>query len=242
MLITGDRVLVDSGVYLDDGAVLIEGDSITAVGPRAQITEQAGTDVPRFEFSGTVLPGLIDAHVHLAFDGGTDPVATLQASTDEKLLQDMRCRAEQLLHSGVTTARDLGDRGHLALTLAREIADRRTAGPRLVSAGTPATPPGGHCYFLGGEVSGADEVRNLVRRNLAAGAGVIKAMVTGGGLTKDGPRSYESQFSTEELAALVDEAHKAGVPVAAHAHGADGIATSVKAACGHDRALHMDDE
>ncbi|MCX4549638.1 MULTISPECIES: amidohydrolase family protein [unclassified Streptomyces] len=229
MLITGDRVLVDSGVYLDDGAVLIEGDSITAVGPRAQITEQAGTDVPRFEFSGTVLPGLIDAHVHLAFDGGTDPVATLQASTDEKLLQDMRCRAEQLLHSGVTTARDLGDRGHLALTLAREIADRRTAGPRLVSAGTPATPPGGHCYFLGGEVSGADEVRNLVRRNLAAGAGVIKAMVTGGGLTKDGPRSYESQFSTEELAALVDEAHKAGVPVAAHAHGADGIATSVKA-------------
>ncbi|AXG82652.1 amidohydrolase family protein [Streptomyces paludis] len=222
-------MLVGSGTYLDDGAVLIDGDSIAAVGPRAQIEERAGAEVPRFAFSGTVLPGLIDAHVHLAFDGGADPVATLQESTDETLLQDMRRRAGQLLRSGVTTARDLGDRGGLALRLAGEVADGRTPGPRIVSAGTPATPPGGHCHFLGGEVSGEAEVRELVRRNLAAGATVIKAMVTGGGLTKEGPRSWQSQFSREELAALVDEAHRAGVPVAAHAHGTDGIATAVEA-------------
>ncbi|MEV3853085.1 amidohydrolase family protein [Streptomyces sp. NPDC050095] len=229
MLITGGRVLVGSGTYLEDGAVLIEGDSITAVGPRKQIEEQAGADAPRFEFDGTVLPGLIDAHVHLAFDGGADPVATLQNSTDEVLYEDMRRRAEQLLNSGVTTARDLGDRNGLALRLAAEINDRRVAGPRIVSAGTPATTVGGHCHFLGGEVSGEAEVRDLVRRNLAAGAGVIKAMVTGGGLTKGGPASHESQFSPEELAALVDEAHKAGVPVAAHAHGTGGIAAAVEA-------------
>ncbi|MEW1721580.1 amidohydrolase family protein [Streptomyces sp. NPDC093109] len=229
MLITGDRVLVGSGTYLNDGAVLIDGDSIAAVGPRARIEEQAGAEVPRFAFSGTVLPGLIDAHVHLAFDGGADPVATLQESTDETLLQDMRHRAEQLLRSGVTTARDLGDRGGLALRLAGEVADGRTAGPRIVSAGTPATTVGGHCHFLGGEVSGEAEIRDLVRRNLAAGAGVIKAMVTGGGLTKDGPKSHQSQFTAEELTALVDEAHKGGVPVAAHAHGADGIASAVEA-------------
>ncbi|MGW3163336.1 amidohydrolase family protein [Streptomyces sp. NPDC001142] len=229
MLITGGRVLVDSTTCLNDGAVLIEDDSITAVGPRKQIEEQAGADAPRFEFDGTVLPGLIDAHVHLAFDGGADPVSTLQESTDEVLLQDMRRRAEQLLRSGVTTVRDLGDRGGLALRLAAEVSDRRTLGPRIVSAGTPATTVGGHCHFLGGEVSGETEVRELVRGNLAAGAGVIKAMVTGGGLTKGGPKSHQSQFSAEELNALVDEAHKAGVPVAAHAHGTDGIAAAVAA-------------
>ncbi|KND43942.1 amidohydrolase family protein, partial [Streptomyces stelliscabiei] len=145
MLITAGRVLVDSGTYLDDGAILIEGDSITAVGPRAQVAEQAGQDVARLAFpKGTVVPGLIDAHVHLAFDGGADPVATLHESSDETLLTDMRRRAEQLLHSGVTTARDLGDRNGLALRLDEEIARGIAPGPRVVSAGTPATPPGGH--------------------------------------------------------------------------------------------------
>ncbi|WP_371792324.1 amidohydrolase family protein [Streptomyces sp. NBC_01471] len=228
MLISG-RVLVGSGTYLEGGAVLVTGDSITAVGPRAQIIEQAGADTPHVEFSGAILPGLIDAHVHLVFDGGAEPVSVLQASTDETLLRDMRDRAKQLLFSGVTTARDLGDRDGLVLRLASEIAGGRTPGPHIVSAGTPLTTVGGHTHFLGGEVSGEAEIRELVRRNVSAGAGVIKAMVTGGGLTKDGPKSYESQFSPAELAAIVDEAHKAGVPVAAHAHGADGIAASVEA-------------
>ncbi|MGW3649258.1 amidohydrolase family protein [Streptomyces sp. NPDC000878] len=230
MLITAGRVLVGSGTYLDDGAILIEGDSITAVGPRAEIVEQAGADAVHLAFpEGTVLPGLIDAHVHLAFDGGADPVATLHESSDETLLEDMRRRAEQLLLSGVTTARDLGDRNGLVLRLDEEIARSSTPGPRIVSAGTPATPPGGHCHFLGGEVSGVTEVRDLVRRNITAGAGAIKAMVTGGGLTKDGPKSWQSQFTPEELQALVDEAHQAGLPVAAHAHGTDGIAAAVEA-------------
>ncbi|MER6952549.1 amidohydrolase family protein [Streptomyces sp. NPDC000618] len=230
MLITAGRVLTDSGTYLEDGAVLVEGDSIAEVGPRTQFTDRAGTDGIHLAFpDATVVPGLIDAHVHLVFDGGGDPVAALHESSDEKLLQDMRQRAAQLLSSGVTTVRDLGDRNGLALRLAAEISRGSAPGPRIVSAGTPATPPGGHCHFLGGEVSGVAEVRELVRRNLAGGAGVIKAMVTGGGLTKEGPKSWQSQFSAEELQALVDEAHQAGVPVAAHAHGADGIAAAVEA-------------
>ncbi|MEU2223081.1 amidohydrolase family protein [Streptomyces sp. NPDC018347] len=229
MLITGGRVLVGSGTYLEDGAVLVKDGLIAAVGPRKEVEEQAGADTPRFAFDGTIVPGLIDAHVHLVFDGSPDPVAGLQTSTDEVLLEDMRHRAEQLLRSGVTTARDLGDRGGLVLRLAAEISEGRTPGPRIVSAGTPATTVGGHCHFLGGEITGEAEARDLVRRNLLAGAGVIKAMVTGGGLTKDGPKSHESQFTKEELGALVDEAHRAGVPVAAHAHGADGIAAAVEA-------------
>ena len=230
MLITASRVLTGSGTYLEDGAVLVVGDSIAAVGPRAQLADRVGVGgVHRAFPDATVVPGLIDAHVHLAFDGGGDPVATLEESSDETLLGDMRRRAEQLLSSGVTTVRDLGDRHGLVLRLDEEISRGRTPGPRIVSAGTPATVPGGHCHFLGGEVSGVAEVRDLVRNNLAAGAGVIKAMVTGGGLTKDGPRSWQSQFSAQELHALVDEAHRAGVPVAAHAHGSDGIAAAVEA-------------
>ncbi|MEV7394786.1 amidohydrolase family protein [Streptomyces sp. NPDC091215] len=230
MLITADRVLTGSGTYLEDAAVLIEDGTITAVGPRAQMDSHSGPDGQRLAFPGaTIVPGLIDAHVHLVFDGGSDPVAYLQASDDESLLMDMRQRAHQLVSSGVTTVRDLGDRNHLALRLDAEIGRGSSAGPRIVSAGTPLTTPGGHCHFLGGEVSGESAVRDLVKRNLAAGAGVVKVMATGGGLTKGGPKSWQSQFSADELRALVDEAHRAGAPVAAHAHGADGITAVVDA-------------
>ncbi|MGW7543127.1 amidohydrolase family protein [Streptomyces sp. NPDC054770] len=230
MLITAGRILTGSGTYLEDGAILVEGATITTVGPRTRLAVRAGADETHFAFpDATVVPGLIDTHVHLVFDGSSDPVAALRASDDEHLLSEMRRRAEQLVRSGVTTVRDLGDRNQLALRLNEEIGRGDTAGPRVVSAGTPLTTPGGHCHFLGGEVSGEASVRDLVRRNLAAGVGVIKVMATGGGLTKDGPKSWQSQFSGDELRALVDEAHQAGVPVAAHAHGVDGISAVVDA-------------
>lgn len=237
MLITADRILTGSGTYVEDGAIVIDGDLITAVGPRTQVTGQSGVQSAVLSFAGaTVMPGLIDAHVHLVFDGSTAPLATFTDSNDEKLLHDMRLRTEQLLSSGVTTVRDLGDRNGLALRLRKEIDRGVTAGPRIVSAGTPLTTPGGHCHFLGGEVRGEAAVRDLVRRNVAAGAEVIKVMASGGGLTKDGPKSWQSQFSADELMALVDEAHQAGVPVAAHAHSADGIAAVV--AVGVDTIEH----
>ncbi|MFI1013053.1 amidohydrolase family protein [Streptomyces sp. NPDC020965] len=230
MLITAARVLAGPGTYLFDGAVLIEGEKIVAVGPRGEVEPQAPAGTPRLDFpGGTVLPGLIDAHVHLSFDGGADPVAALAEQDDTALFSAMRTRAAQLVASGVTTVRDLGDRGGLALRLEREIASGTAPGPRIISAAVPVTPPGGHCHFLGGEVSGVEEIRALVKRNVAAGARVIKVMETGGGLTKDGSKSWETQFSAEELAALVAEAHEAGLPVAAHAHGTDGIAAAVQA-------------
>ncbi|MFJ9082645.1 amidohydrolase family protein [Streptomyces sp. NPDC102384] len=231
MLITAAHVL--AGPDRDavaDGAVLVREGVIACVGPREEVERQARPDDPRLAFpAGTVLPGLIDAHVHLCFDAGPDPVATLQEQGDEALFAAMADRAQQLLGVGVTTVRDLGDRGSLAVRLARDIREGSVVGPRVVPATVPVTPPGGHCWFLGGEVSGPDEVRRLVRRNVEAGAEVIKVMETGGGLTKGGAKSWETQFSEEELAALVDEAHRAGLPVAAHAHGVDGIAAAVAA-------------
>jgi imidazolonepropionase-like amidohydrolase len=231
MLITAGRVLTDpaSGTYVPDGAVLINGDTIVAAGPRPQVEAQARPDEERLAYpEATLLPGLIDAHVHLLFDASPDPKAVLEHD-DEKLLDDMQGRAETLLRSGVTTVRDLGDRNGLALRLADAIDNGSATGARIVSAATPLTPVGGHCWFLGGEVSGASEIRRLIERNVASGAQVIKVMATGGGLTKDGPASWEPQFTPDQLAVVVDEAHQAGLPVAAHAHGVDGIAAAADA-------------
>ncbi|MGD3109389.1 amidohydrolase family protein [Streptomyces sp. YGL11-2] len=231
MLITAGRVLADTaGGGVAEGAVLIRGGTIVAAGGRAEVESQAQPGEARMSFPrSTVLPGLIDAHVHLCFDGGTDPVATLRDRDEDALLGDMTNRAEQLLSTGVTTARDLGDGSGLALRLADAIALGSAVGPRLICAGRPLTTKGGHCWFLGGEVDGEDEIRGLIQRNIAAGAKVIKVMATGGGLTKGGPASWESQFTPDELAIVVQEARQAGLPVAAHAHGADGIAAAVAA-------------
>ncbi|WP_037571435.1 amidohydrolase family protein [Phaeacidiphilus oryzae] len=245
MLITAGRVLSPTcDGYLKDGAVLIEDHRVTAVGPRSELAEPAdaaqaadrdGPGAERLDFpDATLLPGLIDAHVHLIFDAGPEPLAGLQQSNEE-LLAAMRLRARQLLDGGVTTARDLGDRDGLALRLAAEIAGGSAdgvggpGGPHLLCAGTPLTPPGGHCHFLGGEVADATAIRALVRANIEAGATVVKVMESGGGLTKDGPRIWERQFPPEALAVAVDEAHRAGVPVAAHAHGTEAIAAAVQA-------------
>ncbi|MEU3371259.1 amidohydrolase family protein [Streptomyces sp. NPDC006711] len=231
VLITAARVLTGpGGEHVEDGAVLVRAGTITAVGPRAAVEAVTPNGVARQDFGdATVLPGLIDCHTHLAFDASSDPVAALQDTDDEALLEGMAVRARQLLGSGVTTVRDLGDRNGLALHLRDTIAEGALPGPRILSAATPVTSPGGHCWFLGGEVEGADAIRALVRRNVEAGADVIKVMATGGGHTRGGPAIWQNQFSQDELRLVVEEARRAGLPVAVHAHGTAGIEAAVAA-------------
>ncbi|MBV6703107.1 amidohydrolase family protein [Kitasatospora aureofaciens] len=231
LLISAGRVLTGpGGECVDDGAVLVSGIAIAAVGTREEVERIAPDSARRAFFpDGTILPGLIDCHVHLAFDASFDPVGALREADDPSLLLGMAGRAQQLLAAGVTTARDLGDRGGLSVRLRDAIAAGVLHGPRILAATAPLTPPGGHCWFLGGEVSGEEAIRERVRCNAEAGADVIKIMATGGGLTKGGPATWQSQFTTDELHLVVEAARRTGLPVAAHAHGTDGIASAVAA-------------
>lgn len=176
----------------------------------------------------TLLPGLVDAHVHLGFDAGPDPVQQMMADGDRTLLLRMAHFARQALLGGVTTVRDLGCRDYLALSLRDWYRGGIEPGPEIIASGPPVTPTGGHCWFMGGEVDGELEVRRGVRARVKRGVDVIKIMATGGNMTP-GTNPMEAQFTVAELAAAVQEAHRLGRMVTAHAHGAPGIARAVEA-------------
>lgn len=176
-----------------------------------------------------LLPGLIDSHVHLAFDAGPDPVAALIKADDAELLVQMRHAARSVLHAGITTVRDLGDRSYLALTLAEEFRQQPERGPEILAAGPPLTTPGGHCHFFGGETAGAQALRAAVRERHARGCAAVKIMVSGGHMTPGSLPPYASQYTLADLRVVVEEAHRLGLPVAAHAHGAAAITDAVKA-------------
>lgn len=122
--------------------VLVEGRRVVAVQTGAQ--PPAGIEVIDLG-AATLLPGLIDTHLHLAFDASDDPVGRLAGAGDGDVLGWMRVAARACLDAGITTVRDLGDRGYLALRLRSEFARDLAAGPQVVAAGPPITTTGGHC-------------------------------------------------------------------------------------------------
>jgi imidazolonepropionase-like amidohydrolase len=136
--------------------------------------------------------------------------------------------ARDLLGIGVTTARDLGARGYLAIAVREAIAAGLARGPRMVVAASPVTVTGGHCWFMGGEADSDDDLRRLVRTHHKHGADLIKVMSTGGFMTP-GSAPWYAQFSTDQLAVVVEEARRVDMPVAAHAHGIEGIRRAVEA-------------
>lgn len=215
---------------VEDGAVLVDGDRIVAAGPRADVERAPGAaGAERRHVEGTLLPGLIDAHVHLAFDCGDDPAGMLARIDRAELAERMAARAATLVRAGVTTARDLGDLGRATVDLRAAIRRGERTGPRLVLATTPLTTPGGHCWFLGGEVGTPDEADALVAQNARAGADLVKVMASGGAMTPGGPPMWQAQFTRDELTAIVRAADRHGLPVAAHAHGTTTIDDCVAA-------------
>jgi imidazolonepropionase-like amidohydrolase len=206
---------------LADPVVVIEGASIVSVDTGGA----APSDVDVVDLGdATLLPGLVDTHVHLAFDASPDPVGRLAARSDAEVLAAMRAAGRTALAGGVTTVRDLGDRGYLSLALRDE-----DAMPTLLAAGPPITTSAGHCYFLGGAAgAGAVGVRAAVQQHADHGVDVIKIMASGGSMTP-GSHQHLPQFSAEELRAAADEAHRCGLPITAHAHATAAIKNAVSA-------------
>lgn len=219
---------------LADAALLVRDGRVAAVGPRAAVPTPPGTEEVDLG-SYTLLPGLIDAHVHLVGDPRPGSLAGTQYESDEWLLLRAAANARAALAAGLTTVRDCGGRGTLIISLAKAVAAGMIPGPRIVSCGAPITTTGGHCYFLGLEAEGIEGVQRAVRQMHKAGADFIKVMVTGGGLTP-GSNSRRSQYSLAELQAIAEDAHRLGRRVAGHVHGTEGIRRAV--AAGFDTLEH----
>jgi imidazolonepropionase-like amidohydrolase len=229
-LINAARVIADPReAPIMGGSVLIDAGLIVAVGKVEELRRLASSPPREIDLGArTLMPGLIDSHVHLGFDGGPTPVARMKAASDAQLLVLMLRSARELLSAGVTTARDLGSRAHLGLDIQEAIETGMADGPTLVVANEPITTTGGHCWFMGGEVDSDAEIRHAVRERHKAGANVVKVMSTGGFMTT-GSAPWHAQFASDELRTLVDEARRVEMPVAAHAHGTPGIANAVAA-------------
>ena len=175
----------------------------------------------------TLLPGLVDAHAHLCWDPSGRP-EDLAGDSHEVLVERARRHAEAALRSGITTIRDLGDRDFAALSLREEYRRGTAVGPELVVSGPPLTRARGHCWFLGGEADNTEALVEGVMQRAARGVDWIKVMATGGFVTA-GNDPLQSQYDDGQLAAVVDAAHRVGLPVTAHAHGVAGIVTALAA-------------
>lgn len=217
--------LFDGFNFVDDPVVVIGGTEVISVGQSVP----EGVDVTELG-DRTLLPGFVDCHQHLVFDGRGTLEEQVGGKTDDELTERARANARRALLGGVTTLRDLGDRGFTTLGLRGE-----PGLPTICSAGPPITPPGGHCWYLGGEAEGADQLRAAVAERIDRGVDVVKIMVTGGAMTPSFPL-WKSQFSESDVRLVINAAHEAGIPVAAHCHGVDGIAMAVE--CGVDTIEH----
>ncbi len=233
------------GELLEPGDVLVVGDRIAELAPTTVPEGTLALDVGDL----TLLPGLMDMEVNLLL-GGPDHRSPLNAVQDDPALRVLRAvvNAGRTLRAGFTTVRNLGlfvQTGGLLLDVALKKAIDRgyVDGPRVIPAGHAISPTGGHLdptMFQAfaphvmpltveeGIADGVDEIRKAVRYQIKHGAELIKVCASGGVMSHTGPAGAQ-QYSDDELRAVADEAHRAGLRVAAHAHGDDGIRAAIEA-------------
>src|SRR3990172_11109527 len=207
------------------GAILVEGTAITAVGSADKVRAPSGATVIALSGSA-VMPGMIDCHDHLQFDTGDEevmsrePLGWLQARAAKN--------ARQLLRAGITTMRDVGGKWVGDVESKKAIEAGLIPGPRMLVSGHFVVRTGGHAWYLGEQADGPDAIRATIRRQLRAGADLVKLIITGGSATK-GMDPVGATYTREEIWAAVDEAHREGKKAAAHAYGGPAVLHAVEA-------------
>jgi len=245
----GKLLDVKTGAMLSDQGIVIEGDKIISVGPMAGLKLMGSEQ--RIELgNATVMPGMIDAHTHLTFNPQFG-YESLAISIPREALIGAR-NARVTLDAGFTTVRNVAADGYADVALRDAINAGDVPGPRMLVSGPPLSITGGHCdndllpfeyhATADGVADGVEQVQHKVREVIKYGADLIKVCATGGVLSKgDDPNA--SQYTLEEMKAIVADAHRLGRRVAAHAHGAQGVIWASEA--GVDSVEHghlMNDE
>jgi imidazolonepropionase-like amidohydrolase len=248
VVVAPGRILdVKTGKYLTGQAITIEGDKIVSVGPVPSGAQAFVVKLPNL----TVLPGLIDAHTHITSDPFHFGYAELGISHSREALYGAKY-AKITLEAGFTTLRNVGANGYSDVALRDAINEGDVPGPRLLVSGPALGITGGHCDenmlpfefhdVAAGVADGVEGVQHKVREVIKYGADVIKFCATGGVLSKgDDPKA--SQYTLEEMKAIVADAHRLGRKVAAHAHGGDGIKLASEAGVDSiEHGTYVDDD
>ncbi|MDR3360284.1 MAG: amidohydrolase family protein [Bifidobacteriaceae bacterium] len=201
---------------LSDVVVTVAGDRIAGIAEAASFDGVADLDCSAL----TAIPGMVDCHDHLLLDVGDEAAQAGQSIA--RLAIVSVANARKLVQAGITTMRELGSKGGLDVELRQAIAEGEIPGPRLFIAGHVLCRTGGHAHFMGREVNGADDMRKAVREQIKLGADEIKIMVSGGMSTR-GSSPFTQELTDDEIIAAIEEAHRAGLPIAGHGHGGPGV-------------------
>lgn len=202
-LVLMGRILTMAGAIIEDGFIELKEGKIAALGPRTDLKEGSASVE---ETGGTLMPGLINSHAHLNWDGIHD--LARQSMDDPRPISAFKAAGNMLksLRAGVTMVRDLGFH-EMNLFSKQAVEQGIFPGPRLKVCGAAIIQTGGHTYWVCREASGADEMRRAVREQVRGGADLIKIMACHDTL----------EFTDEELQAVIDEAHRNNLPITAHA-------------------------
>jgi imidazolonepropionase-like amidohydrolase len=224
------RTLIDGdgGALLDYPVVVVKNGRIIDVGAEGDVRLPRGESVEELSFmEGTILPGLIDSHLHIALGTRGSYDAMMLESNGVHLMTGV-INAREALAAGITTVKEAGARDNVADDLREGWRRGLIGAPRLLISGRPLTVPGGHFHFCNDNTArGVEEVRARVRQFVEEGVDIIKIMASGGGTT--GTKNSEASFTEEELRAAVEESHRLGMTTMVHCEAYDSVGNAARA-------------